>query len=719
MSARIDAAIASSAITALALSIAGCSGSASRSASTEASLTSVTASAQARHLHKLFPGLHVRYGGVPGLAKAAPPASAALPGANDLLATSTAVLAATDLGVFRSTDGGATWRPVLTGVEAWSLTAAASGGYAAIGNLPGKLNVGPAVLATSADGVHWRVRKITAPRSVIPLGGGYRFAMSGIGPHATAIAVSDTTWAFYSSPALRSTDGGLTWTRIGRTLPRGGFNGVTFTDGGRVAFVTAPGRGPSASQRCSGAVYRSTDAGAAWSLLPSSCEPYPLTALQFRNARQGLAAGGLGYKEGGGLVVESTSDGGRTWSTILRIKTGNPAGTPAPVGIVRLDMVSAQDGWAIAGGCDGGQNGPCAGSVLVTTDGGHRWQGTSQAANSLTGLGASGQVALAGDDPITTMASTTDGGRTWTRQAPPRWISTTAFAGTGSSQVWATNLGDFLSSDAGSTWASADQLSTGRYANESWLAGRPGRLLGYSQSMDVVTSADGGQTFTTSRVPDGNSSDSLLAAALGTSGRAIAVTGGGDDCLSSAQVRRTEQLKPGWKPSSGASTLYTSDDGGAHWDSAGTALPFGVQLVSDAAADGSLVAIFDACDNLEISTDGGSRWHEEAISKDVFCTVSVLAPPAARGELWLTCQTGQSGFWVLHSADGGATWTAFWLPASAAANGMTLYGPGPSQAINPIGAFATEPGGAVMPAGGSLWRTTNGGRSWRQSWPGI
>jgi photosystem II stability/assembly factor-like uncharacterized protein len=83
----------------------------------------------------------------------------------------------------------------------------------------------------------------------------------------------------------------------------------------------------------------------------------------------------------------------------------------------------------------------------------------------------------------------------------------------------------------------------------------------------------------------------------------------------------------------------------------------------------------------------------------MLCTVSQL-----RAEVWLACtDTGAdgSGSWVLRSADGGSTWLAYRLPSAANA---------------PYGISATGVGMAVMPVGGSQWRTTNGGRSWRESW---
>jgi hypothetical protein len=667
---------------------------------------SIPLSGPGRQLHRLFPGLHVRYGGVARLAPAIPPASAALPGANDLLAAGSATLAATSLGIFRSTDGGATWRRVLSGLSAWSLTAA-GGGYAAMGNLPGKLNLGPPVLAVSRDGVRWRIKRITGTRSqtggVVP-GSGYRFALSGLGPRATGTAVPDITSGLYPAPTLRSSDGGLTWRRVGRDLPPGGFSGVAVTSGGKAAFVTAPGNGA----RCAGAVYRSADGGATWSVLGTSCEPYPLTALQFLGARHGFAAGGLSLKVGGGSVVESTSDGGRTWHTLLRTRTDNGGGSPSTVGYVRLDMVSARAGWAIADGCEIGENGPCDGAVVVTADGGHRWTYTRQGATSVVGLGP--RVALAGNDRLATLGRTADGGRIWSEQSPPKWIATSAFSGSGSTDVWATSLGDFVSTSAASAWVRADQLGTARYAFANWLAGSPHRLLGYTEAMQVVSSRDGGQTLTTSRVPDSNGDDILQAAALGTGGRAIVVTGSDAQCASAAQVRRAEKLKPGWKPPSGASTVFTSADGGAHWNSAGSVLPFGVLSPTSATVDGPLIAIIDACNRLQLSTDGGLRWHGEAIAKTESCTVSAL---------WLSCQAGDGGFWVLHSADRGATWTAFWLRAAAAANGLSPLGSTPQPTINPGGVFPTGPAAAVMPAGGSLWRTTDGGRSWRQYWPPL
>jgi photosystem II stability/assembly factor-like uncharacterized protein len=72
-------------------------------------------------------------------------------------------------------------------------------------------------------------------------------------------------------------------------------------------------------------------------------------------------------------------------------------------------------------------------------------------------------------------------------------------------------------------------------------------------------------------------------------------------------------------------------------------------------------------------------------------------------ELWLACQADGLN-WVLRSADSGSTWTAYRLPPTASGTN---------------GIFATGPGAAVMPVGGSIWRTADGGKSWTQFWPVI
>lgn len=121
-------------------------------------------------LHHLFPGFELRYGGTARLKSTPPPRSSALPGANDLLAADGGVLAATGQGIFRSTDGGVSWQQVLSGVNASSLASVQSGGYAALGTLPATSGNGPAVLATSRDGAHWMVRRVTTPANLpLPL----------------------------------------------------------------------------------------------------------------------------------------------------------------------------------------------------------------------------------------------------------------------------------------------------------------------------------------------------------------------------------------------------------------------------------------------------------------------------------------------------------------------------------------------------------------------
>ena len=326
---------------------------------------------------------------------------------------------------------------------------------------------------------------------------------------------------------------------------------------------------------------------------------------------------------------------------------------------------------------------------------------------------ATGARAVVGDDRLNLSHNSRQRPDLDWRTSPLR-ASTTAFAGAGGTQVWQNNLGDYLSTDAGASWTAAAPLEAPRFGYYTWLAGPPGRLLGVGGTSGMLTtaSADGGRTWTTSAVPDPRAAAMILAAALGTGGSAIALTGQGAQCLTAPQVRKVERVKPGWKPPSGTSLLFTSGNGGAHWDSAAIVLPFGVGVQAAATVDGRHSAIIDACNRVQVSSDGGAHWRAHALAKGVFCTMSAL-----RSELWLGCESGTSTFWVLHSADEGSTWTIYRLPHAAAVNGLSAIGSSTTTALALLGIAAARQGSAVIPAGGSIWRSTDAGRSWAQSWP--
>lgn len=661
------------------------------------------------HPGGLLPGLKYRDGGTAAFTSAAPPASSALPGANDVTAAGDAasgtpggatLLAAANSGIWRSTDSGTTWQRVLSGIQAWSITPV-PGGYAALGVVPGPdapaltQGVRTPELATSTDGVHWHVTKAAEPSAAVTFGYGYRLALTGIGADATGIAVPDGG-AFWpgAQPAYRTVDGGRHWTLL--TVPGTGSadaadGGIAMVPGGRTVFITAAGQGAS----CQGAVYESRDGGATWTRLNSSCQAYPLLGVQFTSDLDGFAVGGLTPKFGGGQVVEATTDGGQTWHVIYRTQSF-PAG-PSTSGFLRIDMLGSGTGWAVAGGCTTGQNGPCGGVVYVTTDGGAQWQATRQQAISVAALGSGSAVAV----DQASAAVTSDDGKTWAAQTRPETVTTQQFAGAGAYQLWISSVISAASTDGGQRWSPTPALPPA-VTGLLMQAAPPSALLAYGTGgSQTWVSSDGGGNWTESTVPGGDKSP-VQDAALGGDGTAYAVSGPGADCLSPARLKETETLKPGWKPPTGASVLYASSDGGARWDTSGVVLPFGVMgNAGEMAASGTRIAIIDACGRLELSADAGGHWTAQSLGSSTLCTVSALG-----SELWLYCQvvsgTSTGTAWSLHSADGGATWLAYQLPAQAS-GAQTIVASGPDS--------------AVMPVGGALWHTTDGGRSWAESWP--
>jgi photosystem II stability/assembly factor-like uncharacterized protein len=179
-----------------------------------------------------------------------------------------------------------------------------------------------------------------------------RLAFSGHG-RAVAFPSADQASAFFANHfpqgVLRSADDGRSW-RVVR-LPHSGiaYGDASWAPGGQTVFVT----GVSARKRsgCYDGLWRSTDAGATWQLLPASCG-HGGVAVQFLDSSHGFLAGGGDPKFSSGQFVLATNDGGLSWHTVWR----NDAQYGESM-LVQLDFVDRNHGWAVPGGVTTGANG--------------------------------------------------------------------------------------------------------------------------------------------------------------------------------------------------------------------------------------------------------------------------------------------------------------------------------------------------------------------------
>ncbi|MGH8888550.1 MAG: WD40/YVTN/BNR-like repeat-containing protein, partial [Acidothermaceae bacterium] len=586
-----------------------------------------------------------------------------------------------------------TWSFAVMGANFWSITRAGSG-FAALGHRGGPDQDGSEVVGTSVDGVTWRLVDASVPAQlVMPLGEGYQIASGSIGDHAIDVAVPDVVASSAGDDALRSVDGGRTWAKLGLDL-----TGIDVLPGGSTMYATGNAGKPS----CVGAVYRSTDAGGHWTLLPSSCQNRPLYAVAFVDSDHGFAAGGTPTKYDGSDVVEATDDGGRTWhvqwSTPYEPDGDGGGGGGFDNEMVRLAFADTRHGYALTGGCVDGQNGPCGGGLYVTADAGRSWQRAGRTGRALAAT-TTGTVYLSGDarDGDAAVAVSTDAGRDWTSHGTPEALSSQPVSGTGSDLWWQTSLGTFTSKDAGGHWARATAAALGSLPPDAGpLQAMPPHDLLAASDDAVWSSTDDGRT--SRETTPGAVTDGVEAVALGAGGQAAALVGTFDDCSTPELVAKLKLAKPGLRPSTRPATLYLSRDAGGHWRKV-AALPFPTDAVasSSIAVDAGLIVVVDACGDLQRSTDSGSSWTTiTPPNASVGCTVSLYDE-----EIWLQCLAS-----LAHSADKGATWTTY-----------TANGGGVQRLAQPLDAIAPE--SALVSAGGSLWRTTDGGMRWTQTWPSL
>ena len=306
-------------------------------------------------------------------------------------------------------------------------------------------------------------------------------------------------WASGSNGTYaRTTDGGATWQAA--VVPGAAqldFRDVQAVDA-NTAFLLSIGPGEASK------IYKTTDGGSHWTLQFTNHNPKAFfDAFAFWDALTGIA---MSDPVDGRFILIKTTDGGATWKE-LRHENLPPA--------IEGDGAFAASGTCIA--VQGkknvwfGSGGAATARVFRSTDGGDTWKVAATpitAGNASSGVfsiafkDARNGVIVGGDykkenETGDNVATTTDGGATWTRAKGPRpsgFRSAIAYVpGTRGPMLVAVGpSGTDYSVDNGASWVSSG--SAGFHAvsfsgvEAGWAVGEGGRVAKYSlQSIPKVS----------------------------------------------------------------------------------------------------------------------------------------------------------------------------------------------------------------------------------------
>ena len=340
--------------------------------------------------------------------------------------------------------------------------------------------------------------------------------------------------------------------------------------------------------------WRSTDGGATWSYSAELRRP----AIGSRSVR------GLIYGVSGKAFDRST-DGGKSWEAL---------------GVLPLSPLS------LALSTNGRETIWVAGNpgVAKSTDGGWTWvvAGLAGQRVSLLAVAHTGGDVLAGDG--TSLWRSPDGGASWSALALPGIQAILVDPTDGSTFYVASGSELYRSSDGGVHWEVLWTAgATDSLVDFSVSPGAPRVVLVTSRQIGLLKSGDGGVTWTP----------------LGIDLRGSAF------CLVPENCHQ-----PGSTLYAGAERLYTSLDGGEHWQGGGTDLRIGKLAV--APAFGRLYAISSG--SLWASNNRGASWQvvlQNAGLKDVRVAPSAHEMVYAASEYWSPDKAG-----VYRSRNSGGTW---------------------------------------------------------------
>ncbi len=376
------------------------------------------------------------------------------------------ILAASTLGLLRSTDGGETWNGY--GNVSNAFFTLVSDPTTATTLYAGNIN-GSGIFKSTDGGAHWSTINKGLP-STLPLVLGVAVDPA----HPTTLYAGT-----YGNGLYRSTDGGSNWSAAG--------------SGMRTTYVTALAFESSAliASTLGGGVYQSADGGATWipsnaglnvaivgSLLSDPASPATVYAALFDG-------------------VYRSVDGGGTWQTV---NNGLPV---APISAVVSKPGTPRTLLAATLG----------GGIYRSADG-VTWSASSQgltdsAIASIVVDPTNSQTLYAGTDHSSSSSQrvfkSTDGGATWTQtslDAGQNPITFLAVNPANASQVIAMSenvLGYYQSVDAGKTWKSVTTDPSCGGVNTIFF-NPAGSVLSVGGTAGLCRSSDGGKTWTATAV---------------------------------------------------------------------------------------------------------------------------------------------------------------------------------------------------------------------------
>jgi photosystem II stability/assembly factor-like uncharacterized protein len=576
------------------------------------------------------------------------------------------VFAATGHGVFKSADGGRSWRPMdlAPGAIRVDTLAIAPGD-------PSTLYVGTArgVFKTTDGGASWRAASSgllgyeTAEERQHRADEGYVYALA-VDPRDPEIAYAGT----WEKGVFKTTNGGASWRSIGLSAvsplvldPR---------DPETIYAGAVGGAGPSG-------VFKSSDGGSSWQLV----------------GLQGTVVGALAldpqhpetvYAGTDGKGVFKSTDGGASWRA-----SGLADKVHSSVSRLLLDPQDPETVYAEAG--DG---------VLKTTDSGRSWRALplARAAEILTlhPRNSAKLYATSGHGILTSV----DGGRTW---RATNWALNSAAV-------------EALSIDPrspGTAYVAIDHEGVfKRSPDGSWQAAKTGlRSLGVHvlavdprEPANVYAGTDGGVY----KSIDGGSSWRRLPVPISYPETASALA---IDPQDPETVYAITSADGGWAFGGGMATIYDSRvfksrDGGATWRASGKVqtlkVPAAPNEVPAKTVFGSRVAI-DPLDPDTLyagalgvlkSTDGGTTWREAGLARTPVGALAI--DPKEPATLYVGTDAG-----LFKSTSAGASWQALRGPLG----GVRVE----ALAINP-----QRPQTVYAGTDRGVFWTGDGGESWRR-----